>query len=509
MEFHVAKKQIYKHMKYDVVIVGTGLGGLVCGYILSRHGYKVILLEKNGQIGGCLQSFMRNGVLFDTGMHYIGAMDNGQVINKLFSYLQLNKDVKLRRLDENGFDIISFPDEQYRYAMGFDRFADELGSRFPRERNQVKEYVQKIQEIAAQSPLYNLREVSNNTFLNVESIKTSAYDFIADITPNVRLQNVLAGTIPLYAGVKEKTPAYIHALINNLFIQSSYRIVGGSQTIANSLANSIKKMGGEVRTKAEVLKFICDAEGITGVKLTNGEIIEGKQFISNMHPQLTVDKLKTPLIRAAFRERISHLENTISNFTVYIKFKKDAVKYQNYNFFHYNTNDVWTCNNYSPVQYPANYLFMHQTTSVDSEYTDGAILITYMHFDEIRKWIGTTVEKRGREYEDFKQEKATLILNNLAKSFPGILSQIETYFTSSPLTYYNYTGTKDGSMYGILRDKNFPTQTLVSQRTRVPNLFLTGQNINSHGILGVIIGAVITCAEFLGINNIVNDINKI
>lgn len=60
-------------------------------------------------------------------------------------------------------------------------------------------------------------------------------------------------------------------------------------------------------------------------------------------------------------------------------------------------------------------------------------------------------------------------------------------------------------MYGIIRDKNFPTQTLVSQRTKIPNLFMTGQNINSHGILGVTIGSVITCAEFLGLNEVIQE----
>jgi all-trans-retinol 13,14-reductase len=96
----------------------------------------------------------------------------------------------------------------------------------------------------------------------------------------------------------------------------------------------------------------------------------------------------------------------------------------------------------------------------------------------------------------------------LEKSFPNILSDIEAYETSTPLTYRDYTATKEGTMYGIVRDKNFPVQTLVSQRTKVPNLFMTGQNINSHGILGVSIGAIITCAEFLGVNYIIEQIQK-
>ena len=60
--------------KYDIIIIGTGLGGLVCGYMLAKGGRKVLLLEKNAQIGGCLQTFSRFGLKFDTGMHYVGGL---------------------------------------------------------------------------------------------------------------------------------------------------------------------------------------------------------------------------------------------------------------------------------------------------------------------------------------------------------------------------------------------------------------------------------------------------
>jgi phytoene dehydrogenase-like protein len=77
-------------MKYDVVIIGSGLGGLQCAYILSQEGYNVCILEKNKQIGGSLQTFRRDNAVFDTGMHYIGSMDEGQVLNRFFRYFRLN-----------------------------------------------------------------------------------------------------------------------------------------------------------------------------------------------------------------------------------------------------------------------------------------------------------------------------------------------------------------------------------------------------------------------------------
>ncbi|MCQ2960365.1 MAG: NAD(P)/FAD-dependent oxidoreductase [Bacteroidales bacterium] len=491
--------------KYDIVIIGSGLGGLVCGYILSKKGFKVAILEKNAQIGGCLQTFKRGGVKFDTGMHYIGSMEEGQILHRFWKYFGLTETVPLQRLNDDGFDVISLNGTQYKYASGYDNFINTLAKQFPNNTKDLEKYIKNIRDIADASPLYNLRKIQNNVFLEPDYIKTSINDFIAKATDNPVLQNVLAGNLPLYAGVKDKTPTYIHALITNFYIQSAYRIIGGSDQIAQSLATSIKKFGGEIFTNAEVNRCICNDEKVTAVELKNGNTVEAKYFISNIHPQVLLEKIESNLIRKAYRIRINGLQNTISNFSVYIKFKPNTTPYLNYNYYYYKNSDVWAGNDYNPEKWPEQFLFMHQCKEKNQQFAESAELIGYMHYNEVEKWANTTVGHRGESYETFKKYKAERMLQELELSFPGINSCIESFYTSTPLTYENYTNTKNGSMYGIIRDKNFPTQTLVSQRTKIPNLFMTGQNINSHGILGVTIGAVITCAEFLGLNEIIQE----
>jgi all-trans-retinol 13,14-reductase len=76
-------------------------------------------------------------------MHYIGSMDEGQILHRFWKYLSLLEDVKLRKLDETGFDIISFNDHQYRYAMGYDRFVDQLSADFPDQHQQINNYINK------------------------------------------------------------------------------------------------------------------------------------------------------------------------------------------------------------------------------------------------------------------------------------------------------------------------------------------------------------------------------
>ena len=76
-------------MKYDVIIIGSGLGGLECGYILARQGKRVLILEQGSQPGGCLQSYKRKGLSFDTGFHYVGGLGEGESLHSVFKYLNL------------------------------------------------------------------------------------------------------------------------------------------------------------------------------------------------------------------------------------------------------------------------------------------------------------------------------------------------------------------------------------------------------------------------------------
>ena len=114
--------------KGRVIIVGSGLGGLVCGYILAKNGYRVTILEKHYQIGGCLQTFTRNGVKFDTGMHYIGSLEKGQILYTFFKYLDLLDNIKVVPLDRDGFDVFRIGNNTYRYAYGPEHFIDTMAA---------------------------------------------------------------------------------------------------------------------------------------------------------------------------------------------------------------------------------------------------------------------------------------------------------------------------------------------------------------------------------------------
>jgi all-trans-retinol 13,14-reductase len=493
--------------EFDAVIIGGGLGGLLSANILSKEGLSVCLVEKNQKPGGALQTFGRKGCIFNTGLNYTESLDEGQILNQYFRYFGLMDKSFFRRLDSDGFEVINFPDGQYRFAMGQQNFIETLAREFPAERGSLNEYTRRIEEICKTISLYSLRE-EQLSIIEDYDLSSGAADYISQVISAPRLRNILAGNNLLYSGHETKTPLFIHALINHSFIESAWRVAGGSHQLVNVLVSNIKSNGGTILTGSKAMKLKGEKNLIRGVELENGNYVEGKQFIAAMHPDQVIGIVEPGMMRKAFASRIRGLEDTMGMFTLYLVFKKNTFPYLNHNFYNYNQDNVWVASDYKVSQWPQNYLLMTSPDSGPGGYAESGSVITYLGFDELKRWEHTFTGDRGEDYLEFKDQKAEILLDAVEKQFPGIRNTLAARYTSTPLTWRDYTGTRAGSAYGILKDCNRPIESMVLPRTKIPNLFLTGQNTNVHGILGVTISSVVTCGELIDIKYLVRKIRQ-
>ena len=490
---------------YDVVIIGSGLGGLVSAIILAKEGNSVCVLEKNNQYGGNLQTFVRDKTIFDTGVHYIGGLNEGQNLYQYFKYIGIMDDLKLQKLDEDGYDIITFEGDEteYKHAQGYNNFIKVLIEQFPEEEKAINDYCDFLRETCDKFPLYRLK-IGKPYFDNHELFTLNAKQYINSLTTNKKLQAVLAGTNFLYAGDGERSPFYVHALSVNSYIESSYRCINGGSQISKLLIKQLKQFGGEVYKHSEVVKFGFEDKKITSVFTKNGMEIKGNQFISNIEPKLTLKLVGEDKFRKAYVKRIQNIESVIAGFSLYIVLKPKSFKYQNRNFYHINDyNKIWDVQKYTEESWPEGYMISMGIKNNSDGWGDSLTVMTYMRYEEVESWedtFNTVANKndRGQTYEEFKDYKTELLLVELEKKFPNIRDCIQSIYTSTPLSYRDYIGSNRGSMYGYVKDVNYPLKSFVSPRTKIKNLFFTGQSLNMHGILGVTIGAVITCSEILG-----------
>lgn len=502
--------------KYDAVIIGSGMGGLCSAYILAREGMKVCVLEKNRQIGGSLQIYSRDKTVFETGVHYIGGLDEGQNLNSYFKYFELMKDLKLHKLDEDGFDIISFKgdDKKYPHAQGYDNFIERLAEIFPHEREALKLYISKVKEVCQAFPLFNL-SAEKKDFTKAWHLEIDSKSVINSIFSDPKLQKVISGSNMLYAGLAGKTPFYVHALVVSSYIESSYRCVDGSAQIAKIMTANIKKYGGEIFNYSEAVRFHFNAGNeIQSVELENGEKIEGKLFISGIDISKTIEMVEGTQLRTAYKSRINSLENTISSFLVNVVCKPDSMPSINYNIYHNIHDDVWSGANYTDENWPPAIGLFANTKSKNPNFTENYSLMAYMRYEECAKWAHTksvipnNISYRGDDYEEFKIRKAEKIIDEMEIRMPGLRSKIQSYTCATPITYRDYIGSRDGSLYGIIKDFNEPLKSFITPRTKISNLFLTGQNLNLHGIMGVTVSSVVTCSEILGHPYLINKIKE-
>lgn len=490
-------------MSKQVVIIGSGLGGLTTAYILQKNGYDVTVLEQGVQAGGCLQCFIRNGAKFETGMHFIGSALPGQTMHRMMDYFGMLDDVQLSQLDVTAYNTVSLAGQQFEFANGREAFVEKMAAYFPKEKDNLCRYVDIVESIASASTLNSLTSQQRDMAANTEYQLRSINNVLDELFNDQMLKNVLVGDLPLYAAELDKTPFSQHAFIMDFYNKSAFRVKGGSDAIAVSLIKSIKQMGGRVLTRKKVTKIHCDETHAIGVETQDEQFYSADVVVSTIHPVRMLELLDTRLIRPAFRQRIKSIPNTAAGFAVYVKFKEGAMPYMNTNYYGYAADTPWNCETYTTSEWPKGFLYMHGAGG------GSAVVLSYMNMADVAQWAGTKVGHRGVAYENFKRRHAERLIAEVEKHKPGFASAIESYYTSTPLTYLDYTGTESGSMYGVAKDIALGAAGRVPYRTKVPNLLLAGQNVNSHGMMGVLVGTIVTCSELVPAEQIFRQIETI
>lgn len=497
-------------MKYDFVIVGGGIGGLICGSLLTKEGYKVCVLEKHYVAGGGLHVFKKHRKTFETGIHYVSGFSKDQVLAKMFSYLGIADDLKLKDLDKDAFDILYIGEDQqtYEFGTGEENFIDGLAKKFPEERENLKRYVESIKTLSKKFYLFNL-EPRYEMFSMDDELVQSVGQYIDQFFVDERLKRVVAWNNSLYAGIYDKTPAFVHILITKFYMEGATRFIDGSQQLADRMMGLIKEGGGEVKLSSEVVNIEVDDKEVKKIMTANGESFEAQNYISAIHPASTLEMIDPTQLKKSYKNRICSLKNTTSVFTVFITFKENTFPYINKNVYYSPTySSIWEAADYTSESWPRGVMLLTPPTSGENIYAEKMIANCIMNFEDVKAWENTKTGNRGEDYLEFKKIHTEKVLAVLEKIYPGIGNSIEKLSSSSPLTIRDYTGSKDGSLYGIEKDCNNMINSHIVPKTKIKNLFLTGQNINLHGIIGVALSAILTAGEFVGVNTIINKINE-
>ncbi|MGJ1204198.1 phytoene desaturase family protein [Sphingobacterium lactis] len=485
---------------FDVVVMGSGLGGLVTGLLLAKAGKKVCILEKNNQYGGNLQTFVRDREIFDSGVHYIGSLGKDQNLGKYWQHLGVLDSIHFQRMDMDHFDIIRFQDDPvaYPHAQGPTNFIQQLSAIFPDERAVLEQYIAEIAYYCEQFPLYQLKaEVG----YNAKIMERSSWDVISSLTSNKKLQAVLLGNGFLY-GLHRDAPFYMHALIINSYMQSAWRCIKGGSQITKAFTRQLRQHGTKLYSHQHVTQLNFDGNRIASCE-TATHRYEADQFISNLSLSALFKLFNEEQRNKPYVKRVQGLKEGPSVFSTHLVLNPNAIPYFNHNIYHFESEE-------HVFSYPGNWtgfrpksLLITCNPSEDKQsYTTNISMLTYMDPEQVAQWKDTfnTVNhpgNRDEHYQQFKEHIAHEMISIAETYVPNLKNHIKSIHTSSPLSYRDYIGNKDGSMYGIEKLASNPMASMISPKTKVQNLVLTGQDIRLHGLLGVTITGFLAAAEAL------------
>ncbi len=479
--------------KYDAIVIGAGLSGLSCAYCLAKEGYSVCVLEKEHILGGAFQSFTRGGLRFDTGFHFVGGVGEGQMMNPLITYFGL-ENLPWKRLDLNCFADVYIRGKKFHFRSGYDAFQEDLIQQFPDEEQGIREFMDVMRYINAH--LYESTDPQWNLF-DEQYFSVSAYEFLQTHIHSDLLRDVLCGG-SITTELTEDLPLYSFVQSLNSFVQGAYKLQGGGQTLIDKLAENMHNLGGEIYSHVEVQSFVLNADGkATGV-LCNGVEYNADMFISTIHPSLTIPMIpETASVRSIYRRRMENLQNTMGMFTVQLQIRENTIPYVNRAVCVYNSEDLWHSDfgKNSSVQT----MLIHYSAPLDGNgYVRTIDLLTPMSWDSVSEWSDSTIGKRPEAYKLFKEQKAKECIALAKQYVPQLEENVEKVWISTPLTYRDYTGTVQGSAYGVRKSSKSLITTILSPATPIKNIFLSGQNMTLHGMLGVLITTIRVCGQIKG-----------
>ena len=478
----------------DVVVIGGGFGGLTCALALAKAGRSVSVLEQGDVLGGAFQSFRRRGQLMDTGFHYVGGVGEGEVMRPLIRFFGL-EDLPWQPLDDPFLDVFV---RGHRYALhcGYDRFVETLAADFPDDGDGLRELVALMREI--NEHIYE-SVLPGTTVQSNSLMAVSAKTYLETHISNPELRDVLCGQC-FTTELTDELPLYSFLQSLNSFIQGAYRLKGGGDVLISRLVEQIEALGGRIHTGKAVSRFdIGDDGDIRAVVCEDGSTFLADTFISTIHPALTTDLIpECPQVRGIYRRRMHRLENTVGMFTVQLALKPNAVLYRNRNISILESDDMWhaPCGKNDQVRN----LLVHCNVPSGGDFATNIDLLTPMDWDSVREWEESKVGHRPDDYKAFKQRKAEECIALAKRYIPDLQGNIEHFWTSTPLTYRNYTSIPQGSSFGVRKSCNNLLGTVISPQTPFPNLFLAGQSLMLHGMLGTAMTSVKTCNLVCGRN---------
>ncbi len=494
-------------MKYDVIVIGAGFGGLICASRLAKYGKRVLLLEKNPHWGGTSHIFHRSGFAFPMGA--LG-FSYPNTVKKFLEAIGIEDDIVFQRthyqLITPYFDIV--------YSRPFDEFKDNLKLIYPKEKKidaffaEFTEIIDLVKDISSWHPDYFKDVGKNKGPKNEDPDLKSKMHFIERYSrmpcsalldsffTDPTLKNFLGSQ-----GTDTPTMSVLNlALMWNIMSKEGIWYPScGIHGLTDLMVGAFRNHGGEIKTSLPVKKILISEGKARGVLCLNGETYSSDWVVCNADYKKTFLKLiERNALTSQYVKLLEGIPYTRSELCVYLgldpnKANLRAMKATHLFYRHkYDSNEIPDLEDFDNREMEI-CLWSNKVPDLLPPGKAALVLRVGFPFDHFSDhWIGE--KKRKAEYKPYKEELALSLIKTAENILPGLRSAIEVMEVATPLTYQDWGQRHAGSLAGwtwsVKNEMSLGGKILVE--TPIPNLYMAGIYAASELFLGGIPTAMYT-----------------
>jgi phytoene dehydrogenase-like protein len=424
---------------YDCVVIGAGIGGLLCANLLARSGLQVLLVEQHYMAGGYCSTFKRKGFVFDAATHFYPLLGNPATLT---GKVLVDLGLKTSWIKMDPVDQFHFPDcTKFSVSADFDTYIARLKREFPQEDRAIDDFFALVRKVYLLGLLQYFR--GKPTKQLDPYLRSSVKDVLDKYFRDPKLKLLLTADTGHWGSPPSRTSFVFDSMLRLAYFLGNYYPKGGSQVFADELAARFEEVGGHILMSSLATRIHVDNQTAVGLEIETGIRSQRKLInvgagvvVSNADLLQTVDTMIPPgRVDPDYLASLKSLRPTLPCFVTHVGLQGVSTKLleevQGYHWSSWDPNDVATS---------AFKIFVPTLFDREMAPPGGHILIvqkiTDIDYSGVDDWAAHKVG-----VDDY-------ILANLERIIPSFSDHVVVKLSASALTSHRYTLNHHGAMLG-------------------------------------------------------------
>jgi len=498
---------------WDVIVIGSGIGGLAAAAALAKENKRVLVLERHQQLGGLTQAFERHGYRFNVGVHYIGGAGDidGEPgpAKKIFDALT-PAGIPMASMGRV-YDRAHFPGFVFDFERPAQRLVASLKAHFPQESAGIDRYFESMRQarkaLEAVFAAHSMPQIVARGLMwwkdeEIERwVGRTIAEVIGECVADPKLRALLAAQWGDHGGRPGEASFAIHAVTMGSYLDGAWYPVGGSGVFATEFARTITEAGGELHAGAEVATVRIEDRRVLGVTLADGVLIDAPCVISDAGIRNTIRMLPSEEVSYEWAQDALAVEPSVGYVGLYLGLEGDiasngATTANDWIYEDWNVDALWT----DPAgESDAPMVFVSFPSLKDPSHDPGpkhrhtCEIVSFVDPDAFKAWEHEGMHRgdlREKSYVEMKERIEHKLLAQFSRHYPRLAPMVNLVTSSTPVSVATYTGAEHGAMYGLSTSPDRFLNDALRPRTPIGGLFLAGQDVCCPGVTGALMGGL-------------------